>query len=101
MVDKLSIRLQGPVMPATPSVDAQFLDTLHQNIQDAHAALRPAVSITPLLHSARLSALTGCEVLLKCEHLQHTGSFKFRGASNKMRLLPACLLYTSPSPRDS
>ena len=76
-------------MPATPSVDAQFLDTLHQNIQDAHAALRPAVSITPLLHSARLSALTGCEVLLKCEHLQHTGSFKFRGASNKMRLLPA------------
>ena len=76
-------------MPATPSVDAQYLDTLYQNIQDAHVALRPAVSITPLLHSPRLSALTGCEVLLKCEHLQHTGSFKFRGASNKMRLLPA------------
>jgi threonine dehydratase len=26
-------------------------------------------------------------VYLKCEHLQHTGSFKFRGASNKLRLL--------------
>lgn len=51
-------------------------------------ALRPAVSITPLTCSARLSAISGCQVLLKCEHLQHTGSFKFRGASNKIRLLP-------------
>jgi len=31
--------------------------------------------------------LSGCEVYLKCEQLQHTGSFKFRGASNKVRLL--------------
>lgn len=51
-------------------------------------ALRPAVSITPLTCSARLSAISGCQVLLKCEHLQHTGSFKFRGASSKIRLLP-------------
>ncbi|MBV4491534.1 threonine/serine dehydratase [Pseudomonas oryzicola] len=70
-------------------VDAAYLDTLYQAIEDAHVALRPAVSITPLTYSARLSAMTGCQVLLKCEHLQHTGSFKFRGASNKIRLLPA------------
>jgi threonine dehydratase len=33
--------------------------------------------------------MSGCELYLKCEHLQHTGSFKFRGASNKIRLLDA------------
>ncbi|MGH8380095.1 threonine/serine dehydratase [Pseudomonas sp.] len=62
---------------------------LFADIQQAHAALRPAVAVTPLSHSAKLSALSGCEVFLKCEHLQHTGSFKFRGASNKVRLLNA------------
>ncbi|MFJ4386263.1 threonine/serine dehydratase [Pseudomonas sp. NPDC089408] len=76
-----------PVSP--PLVDAAYLDALFEAIKQAHDALRPAVSVTPLTRSARLSTQTGCEVLLKCEHLQHTGSFKFRGASNKIRLLPA------------
>lgn len=78
-----------PVFTASPTfADSLYLDALYESIKEAHSALRPAVSITPLTYSARLSALTGCEVLLKCEHLQHTGSFKFRGASNKIRLLP-------------
>ncbi|MGH8440797.1 MAG: threonine/serine dehydratase [Pseudomonas sp.] len=70
------------------SVDANSLPSLYEAIAQAHKALRPEVAVTPLTYSARLSALTGCEVHLKCEHLQHTGSFKFRGASNKIRLLP-------------
>lgn len=65
------------------------LDALFLSIFQAHQALRPQVPVTPLLPSAGLSALTGCNVLLKCEHLQCTGSFKFRGASNKLRLLDA------------
>ncbi|MFB9156842.1 threonine/serine dehydratase [Chromobacterium violaceum] len=65
------------------------MNDLYQSILDAHRALRPQVAVTPLSHSPALSALTGCEVYLKCEHLQHTGSFKFRGASNKIRLLDA------------
>ncbi|EKT4482420.1 threonine/serine dehydratase [Pseudomonas putida] len=78
-----------PASTASPTAaNAVDLDALYKSIEEAHSALRPAVSITPLSYSARLSALTGCEVLLKCEHLQHTGSFKFRGASNKVRLLP-------------
>lgn len=60
---------------------------LFEDIQQAHEALRPAVAVTPLSHSPQLSELSGCELYLKCEHLQHTGSFKFRGASNKVRLL--------------
>lgn len=34
---------------------------------------------TPLLHSHPLSRLTGCNIYLKCENLQPSGSFKDRG----------------------
>ncbi|HDS1733804.1 threonine/serine dehydratase [Pseudomonas sp. BP8] len=71
------------------SANANALLSLYQAICEAHQALRPQVAVTPLTYSTRLSALTECSVYLKCEHLQHTGSFKFRGASNKLRLLPA------------
>lgn len=67
--------------------DDQALGSLQQAITEAHTALRPQVEVTPLTLSSRQSALSGCEVYLKCEHLQHTGSFKYRGASNKLRLL--------------
>ena len=55
--------------------------------QEAHTALRPQVKTTPLDRSHMLSAYYGCDLFLKGEHLQHTGSFKFRGASNKIRKL--------------
>lgn len=49
---------------------------------------RPAEMLeTPLQLSPGLSGLLGCEVLLKLEHLQTTGSFKYRGAANTIRLL--------------
>lgn len=67
--------------------DNHPLPALFDAIQQAHQALRPTVLETPLTYSSQLSALTGCHVHLKCEHLQRTGSFKFRGASNKVRLL--------------
>jgi threonine dehydratase len=47
----------------------------------------PLVVVTPLDLSQALSASTGCQVLLKCEHLQPTGSFKVRGSANKIRVL--------------
>lgn len=71
------------------SFDDSRSQQLFVAISEAHVALRPQVAVTALTHSTALSAMTGCEVYLKCEHLQHTGSFKFRGASNKIRLLPA------------
>ena len=60
---------------------------LLDQILDAHTAIRPQVLVTPLEHSARLSAALGANIHLKCDHLQPTGSFKLRGATNKMRLL--------------
>lgn len=42
---------------------------------------------TPLLSSPHLDALARGVVLLKCENLQRTGSFKFRGAYNALSAL--------------
>lgn len=44
---------------------------------------------TPLIESAALNELTGGRILLKAECLQRTGSFKFRGAWNKISQLDA------------
>ena len=45
--------------------------------------------VTPLLRSAELDRLAGGVVLLKAEVLQRTGSFKFRGAFNRLSQLSA------------
>jgi threonine dehydratase len=50
---------------------------------------------TPLLRSPALDAELGARVLIKPETLQRTGSFKFRGAYNKI----ACLLQGPDRPR--
>jgi threonine dehydratase len=60
---------------------------LFDRIKQAHLAIRPQVLVTPLDHSLALSKALGCEVWLKNDHLQPTGSFKVRGATNKVRLL--------------
>ena len=57
---------------------------LFTRITEARSAMPP---MTPLDYSAGLSAWLGCEVYLKGEHLQTIGSFKIRGATNKIRLL--------------
>ncbi len=40
------------------------------------------VNLTPVLRSHRLDAAVGAELYFKCENLQRTGAFKYRGASN-------------------
>src|SRR5262249_45414566 len=53
-------------------------------IRAAAAALAPVAVETPLLRAPALDRLTGGRVLNKAEMLQRTGSFKFRGAYNKI-----------------
>ncbi len=43
---------------------------------------------TPLIASPLLDAITGGRIFLKAETLQRTGSFKFRGAYNKLSSIP-------------
>lgn len=54
------------------------------HILEAEARIRSRIRETPLDHSPQLSEMTGCDVWLKLEHLQQTGSFKLRGAMNKV-----------------
>jgi threonine dehydratase len=63
---------EGPLLPTAADVDAAAE-------RMAGVALR-----TPLISSPPLDALTGGRVLLKAETLQRTGSFKFRGAYNRL-----------------
>jgi len=56
---------------------------MHDAVAAAYNRIRPVVRETPVERCAAL----GPAVFLKLEHLQHTGSFKFRGASNKIALL--------------
>jgi threonine dehydratase len=61
-----------------PSID----DIRHAASRLAGEAVR-----TPLLSNAALDQLVGGKVYLKCENLQRTGSFKFRGAYNAVASL--------------
>ena len=63
------------------------MSELYSRILEASAAIYPQVAVSPLEPSALISAYSGCQVLLKYEHMQPTGSFKIRGATNKVRLL--------------
>src|SRR5512147_1583185 len=57
------------------------------DVKDARKNIEPFTHKTPLIHSNSLSILSGAEVYLKLENLQKTGSFKVRGAFNKMTKL--------------
>jgi threonine dehydratase len=55
-----------------------------RDVQEAGERLRGRVHLTPVLSSAALGELTGGSISLKAELFQRTGSFKVRGALNKL-----------------
>jgi threonine dehydratase len=57
------------------------------DVARARAAICDLVRATPVLASATLSERCGGSVVLKAENLQRTGSFKLRGALNKLASL--------------
>jgi threonine dehydratase len=59
-----------------------------QDIEDARARIRRDVYMSPCARSETLSRMLGCELYLKLENLQMTGSFKERGAANRLALMP-------------
>ena len=58
------------------------------DVDEAARRLAGIALHTPLLTSPALDAKTGGRVFLKAETLQRTGSFKFRGAYNKLAAIP-------------
>ncbi|MEO8192149.1 MAG: threonine/serine dehydratase [Acidobacteriota bacterium] len=55
-----------------------------EEIREAAARILGKVHRTPLFHSERLGERIGASLYLKCESFQKTGSFKPRGALNKV-----------------
>jgi len=55
-----------------------------QEIREAARRIGGRVHRTPIVSTAQLSAMCGARLSLKCESLQKTGSFKARGALNKV-----------------
>jgi threonine dehydratase len=60
--------------------------TLH-DIYLAQQRIAPYITQTALVRSTLLSTQLGCDMWLKLENRQHTGSFKLRGALNKILTL--------------
>jgi threonine dehydratase len=70
------------------SLDLNALAVTPADIFAASETIKPFAVRTPLLSSPALDEATGARVFLKPELLQRTGSFKFRGAYNKVASIP-------------
>ena len=66
---------------------AARLPVLFEDIAIAATRIRGGVVRSPVTHSYWLSQLCGCDVFLKHEQFQFTGSFKERGARNALMSL--------------
>ncbi len=60
----------------------------HNEVVAAAERISGVAVRTPLVRSDTLDALTGARMFLKAENLQRTGSFKFRGAYNRLSAIP-------------
>ena len=58
-----------------------------QDISEAETRIRDEVHRTPVLRCKSLDRLYGFQMFFKCENLQKVGAFKYRGATNTIRLL--------------
>ena len=68
------------------------MDTIKPTLSEIMAASRrlgPILHHTELDLSSTFSRMTGGNIYLKCENRQKTGSFKIRGASNKLAAIEA------------
>ncbi|MGJ3252335.1 MAG: threo-3-hydroxy-L-aspartate ammonia-lyase [Elainellaceae cyanobacterium] len=59
----------------------------YTDIEAASSHIHGYAHRTPVMTSRTFNERTGCEVFFKCENLQRTGSFKFRGAFNALSQL--------------
>ena len=59
------------------------------DFQHARERVSAVAEVTPMESSRYLAELLGSPVYLKCENLQRTGSYKIRGAYNRLSLLTA------------
>ena len=59
-----------------------------RDVVSAKKRIREHVETTPVLTSSVIDNIAGAKLLIKAECLQQTGSFKLRGASNRLLRIP-------------
>jgi threonine dehydratase len=59
-----------------------------EDIELAHSRIKSYVHRTPVMSSAGITEIAGCEIFFKCENFQKVGAFKARGAMNAALQLP-------------
>ncbi|MGH1549029.1 threonine ammonia-lyase [Leifsonia poae] len=74
---------------ATDHTRTPFAGPSLDEYESARAIVARVAQPTPIESSRYLADLLGAPVLLKCENLQRTGSYKIRGAYNRMSKLSA------------
>jgi threonine dehydratase len=93
LVDVLELQRAPPRLGASLrfAVVAQLPPELAPDrLEEARRLSAALVRWTPVLTAASLSSRCGGTVVLKAENLQRTGSFKLRGALNKVRAVGSC-----------
>lgn len=60
---------------------------LFSDVIEASKRLDGVVLRTPVVNSPEIDEMAGRNVFMKCENLQHVGAFKFRGATNAVKIL--------------
>ena len=60
---------------------------LYSDVIEASKRLDGVVLRTPVVNSPKIDEMAGRRVFMKCENLQHVGAFKFRGATNAVKIL--------------
>src|SRR5258707_15325258 len=78
---------RGVSFAAMGALDNTFLPTA-ADIEKAAKRLAGVAGRTPLIGAPVLDEAIGARIFLKAETLQRTGSFKFRGAYNKVSSIP-------------
>lgn len=53
-----------------------------KNIEEAHSLIKPYIHKTPLIKSELLNNKLQCSLVFKCENMQKSGAFKYRGATH-------------------
>jgi threonine dehydratase len=70
-----------PLLATMSHMDTPLIPAF-DDVLAAAARIAPYALVTPVQRARSIDALAGCELHFKCEHLQRTGAFKFRGACN-------------------
>ena len=74
MTDAVAVGVDDAVIPGPTLAD----------FETARLTVRGVVDVTPMESSRSLAEVLGSDVWLKCENLQRTGSYKIRGAYNRL-----------------